>query len=108
MMARGLSVDDLADRTRVPRSTILLLLGREQDGIPPPRTYLLGHLTVVARELGLGLDVVRPAFEASFPAPPPKDLVPERRLPAVTIAVAAGLGGIAILAVVIAFASALG
>lgn len=108
LASRGLTVEALSDRTKIPKSNIQLLLGEDDGGILPARIYLRGHLTVIAKELGLSVPEVLEALEASHPAPPQKELIVERRLPAVTIAVAAGLGGIAILAVVIAFASALG
>ncbi|MBK6683583.1 MAG: helix-turn-helix domain-containing protein [Deltaproteobacteria bacterium] len=108
LASRGLTVEVLSDRTKIPKSNIQLLLGEDDGGILPARTYLRGHLTVIAKELGLSVPEVLAALEVSHPAPPQKELIVERRLPAVTIAVAAGLGGIAILAVVIAFASALG
>ncbi len=113
-LTRGLeksncTVDELADRTKVSRTTIHALLGRPCDGIVPERVYLRGHLSVLADDLGLNRSELLDQFDAAFPAAHCE--TNDESLPRFgtgSMAVAAGLAGVAILAVVLAFASALG
>lgn len=103
------SIEVLAERTKVPRMTILHLLGEPVSAVLPERVYLRGHLGVLASELGAD----RSRLEAAFDADNPVDEVemtraPERdRFRAQSFAVTATLGGVALLSVVAAFVSAL-
>lgn len=103
------SVDELADRTKVPRTTIRALLDRPSEGLIPERVYLRGHLSVLADDLRLDRTDALARFDEAFPVIDTR--IVDDALPhfgAGSMAVAAGLAGVAILAVVLAFASALG
>ncbi len=103
------TVDVLADRTKVPRATIRALLEEPISGIVPERVYLRGHLWVLAKELDLDRDTVLALFDAAYPeAPTTEDLAGAPRFGTGSVAVAAGLATVALLAVVLAFANALG
>ena len=105
----GMSVETLADRTKVPRTTILHLMAEPVSAILPERVYLRGHLGVLARELGTDVSACESLFDAAFPVAlnPPES--PERaRFRTQSVAVSAALGGVAVLSVVAAFVSALG
>lgn len=106
---RHVDVDVLADRTKVPRATIRALLEEPISGIVPERVYLRGHLSVLARELKIDRDETLALFDAAYPeAPTTEDLVNAPRFGTGSVAVAAGLATVALLAVVLAFANALG
>src|SRR5262245_42219779 len=62
-----IGVDQLAARTKVPRSTLRLLLGEDVIAIAPGRVYLRGHLKLVARELGIDLQEAEALFDERFP-----------------------------------------
>ena len=101
------TVDELADKTKVPRTTILALIEEPVAAVLPERVYLRGHLKVLAQSLKLDAEAMAAAFDVAYPvAPPPSDLVPPES-PARKLAVSAGLYGIALLAVVVAFATAM-
>ncbi|HJL42228.1 MAG TPA: helix-turn-helix domain-containing protein [Myxococcales bacterium LLY-WYZ-16_1] len=104
----GLTVDALADRTKIPRATIQSLLGEEVSAILPERVYLRGQTATLAKELGMNVDSVLAAFDARYPKA--REELDEPSTPAGrgrgTAFLGAGLGCIAILAVVAAFASA--
>lgn len=105
----GLSVDTVAERTKIPRTTILHLMKKPVSAILPERVYLRGHLRVLARELRTDPDDLVSLFDDAFPEP--VDAVPtepERdRFKSQSVAVSAALGGVALLSVVAAFMSAL-
>lgn len=100
-----LDVDVLADRTKVPRGTIRSLMGEEVSAILPERVYLRGQVLLVAKELGLDANDTRDLFDAEHPMEPVRtgDL-DHPRFGAGTTVLAASLGGIALLAIVLAFA----
>lgn len=103
------SIEELADRTKVPRTTILAFIEEPVAAVLPERVYLRGHLKVLGQALKLDLDALLDAFDDAYPVAPKKTqdshapgaFVP-RGLP-----VSVGLYGIAFVAAVIAFATAL-
>ncbi|MEL6186958.1 MAG: hypothetical protein AAFU79_20220 [Myxococcota bacterium] len=103
------TVDVLAERTKVPRMTILHFLDEPVSAVLPERVYLRGHLGVLAEELGADRGRLEAAFDAAHPADvSEKTPVPQRaRFRAQSFAVTATLGGVALLSVVAAFVSAL-
>ncbi len=108
IQASTLSIDELADRTKVPRTTILALIEEPIAAVLPERVYLRGHLKVVARALKLDAEVMVELFDRAHPVAPAtteQDVEPSR--PIRRLAVSAGLYGIAIIAVVVAFATVL-
>jgi cytoskeletal protein RodZ len=101
----GMTVDAVADKTKVPRSTIAALLGEDVAAVLPPRVYLRGHLGLIVREIGLEVEEWLKKFDAAYPVVEEEQLIRDMpRLKTSTIAVAAGIGGVGILAVVLAFA----
>ena len=111
LASAGVSIDALADRTKVPTTTIRYLLGEHVSAILPERVYLRGHLGILAHELGVDRDGFESAFDLTYPAaseprvePPPA----RRRHRAQSVAVSAALGGMAVVSVVAAFVSAIG
>ena len=70
LKSESLSVDALAEKTKVPRSTIKHLLGDPSSAVIPPRIYLRGHLVVLAKELKLDEEELRRFFDESNPEPP--------------------------------------
>lgn len=104
----GLTVDALADRTKIPRATIQSLLGEEVSAILPERVYLRGQTATIAKELGMNVESVLTAFDLRYPkALPPEVDEPVRGGWARGNAIlGAGLGCIAVMAVVAAFVTA--
>lgn len=100
---KGLTVEQLAERTKVHRSTLLALLDEPINAVIPPRVYLRGHALVVARELGLPAEEASRLFDETFPESGDESI--DLTGPAFArahMALAAGLGSIAILALVLA------
>jgi cytoskeletal protein RodZ len=98
-------VDTLADRTKIPRATIRSLLGENVSVILPERVYLRGQVLTLARELGLDPNAAREKFDEENPVVQQTvsvDIV-EPRFNAGTTVLAASLGCIALLAIVLAF-----
>ncbi|MEQ8272171.1 MAG: hypothetical protein RKU31_00820 [Deltaproteobacteria bacterium] len=107
--SHDVTVDVLADRTKVTRATINALLDEPASGIVPERVYLRGHLSVLASELNLDREHTLDLFDAAFPAEPTtQDLSGAPRFGTGSFAVAAGLATVALIAVALAFANALG
>lgn len=107
---KNLTVKELSARTKVQSFSIHAFLGHAVVDALPERVYLRGHLGLVARELGLDVPAALAAFDEAFPV----DVEPEEEEPAAPqtfgrreLALAAGLAGVGLIAVVIAFASAL-
>jgi len=104
--ARGMTLDDLAVRTKVPRSTLRALFGHEDLVVLPGRVYLRAHLRLVIDELAMNVETTLSAFDRAFPTE--VDLVPLAKLPRVSpgaVAIAAGLTGIGLLAIVLSIVS---
>ncbi len=102
--ASGQTVDRLAERTKVPRSTIRALLGENISAILPERVYLRGHLAVIAREMKLDPEESLALFDAENPPEENKiEAELEPRFGPGTLALAAGCGAIALVAIVLAF-----
>lgn len=98
-------VDVLADRTKVPRGTIRSLMGEDVSAILPERVYLRGQVVLVARELGLDANDTRALFDEEYPVEETRTTdLDQPRFGAGTTVLAASLGGIALLAIVLAFA----
>lgn len=101
----GATVESIAERTKIPKSTIRWLLGDSAVDLLPERAYLRGHLANIAKEVGVPVDEVLGAFDVAHPKRTPDE--PEfgvrPRLSAGIAAVVAGLGCIAIVTVILAF-----
>src|SRR5687767_5504988 len=99
-------VDTLAERTKVPRATIRTLLGENVSAVLPERVYLRGQLVLIAREIGVPIAEARAMFDAENPVVEVQsvDLDAPRISPGTTV-LAASLGCIALLAIVLAFVS---
>jgi cytoskeletal protein RodZ len=99
-----ISLDQLAARTKVPRSTLRVLLG-EDSGLAPARVYLRGHLGLIARELGVDVEEMLNLFDARYPevADEHREVVEISRAKsrASTVAIGAGLAGVGLLAVIL-------
>ncbi len=103
-----LSVDAVSERTKIPRTTILHLMGKPISAVLPERVYLQGQVKVVAGVLGLSVADTESLFDAAFPVPQPEEPSPEQtRFRSQSIAVSAALTGVAVLSVVVAVLSAL-
>ncbi len=104
----NISVETLAERTKVPRSTILHLMGEPVSAILPEPVYLRGHLALLAVELGIGSQELVTLYDAENPMQDTRtDYGPSESFRRNTFAVGATLGGVALIAVVLAFASVL-
>lgn len=98
----------LAERTKVPRTTILHLMAEPVSAILPERVYLRGHLMVLAQELRCRSDEIARLFEEAYPDDRDAPELPEKeRFRQQSVAVSAALGGVALLSVVAAFVSAI-
>jgi cytoskeletal protein RodZ len=105
---RGMSAEALAERTKVPRSTIDSFLEEPISAVLPERVYLRGQLVVLARELGLDGAELRRLFDEQYPAAPAREASPSTsRFSPASITLVAGMGCIALVAVVLAFATSL-
>ena len=101
----GLSIDELAARTKVPRSTLRALNGEDVNALLPGRIYLRGHWGLAARELDIDEKEALALFDESFPKESGGDpIVDLPRFSSATAIVAAGLSVVGIVAVVLAFA----
>jgi cytoskeletal protein RodZ len=101
-----LDVDILADRTKVPRATIRSLLGENVSAVLPERVYLRGQLSLIAREIGISAGEARDLFDAENPVAEIRSTdLDTPRISAGTTVLAASLGCIALLAIVLAFVS---
>jgi cytoskeletal protein RodZ len=104
LTARRSTIDVLAERTKVPRSTLRHLFGEPVAAVLPARVYLRGHCLLAAKELGLDADEVGALFDAAYPPHAESYDAPSvPRLRTSTLAVTAGLIGVGILAVILAF-----
>lgn len=101
----GMTVDGLAERTKIPRSTIRALLEEPISAVLPERVYLRGHTSTLAKELGMDVDDVLRAFDARYPVDPPETADLEGGWVRRNTIVGAGLGCFALIAVALAFAS---
>lgn len=100
---KNLTVEQVADRTKVHRSTLLALLEEPINAVIPPRVYLRGHVLVVARELGIPVGEAGDLFDESYPEHGDDSIdLTTPGLARTHMALAAGLGSIAILALVLA------
>ncbi|MBK8013408.1 MAG: helix-turn-helix domain-containing protein [Deltaproteobacteria bacterium] len=97
----NVSVDELAARTKIPRSTIRALLDEPVSALLPERVYLRGHLSILARELEIDVRDTQDLFELENPEPRTIDVLPPPRFSPNAIAVAAAIGGIAVFLIVL-------
>ncbi len=100
---RGLSIETIAERTKVTKSTLQAFLGSvPHPSMLPSRVYLRGHLLLVVKLLELDQEQALALFERAFPAQP--DLLPSSDLPRMSrasMAFAAGVAGLGVLAIVL-------
>lgn len=102
---RGATVDTVAERTKVPRSTLRVLLGATDPAIVPQRVYLRGHVGVIAKDLGLDLGEAYARFDREYPTESKiEEVAVQPGFSRASMAAAAALGGIGIIAVILAFA----
>jgi len=107
--AKGITVEVVADTTKIPRSTLQALMDEPVSGVLPERVYMRGHLGVVAGELGLDRAEMNSLFDSAYPCPDRAASGPAvPRLSTTSMAFMAGLGGMALLAVVLAFTRVVG
>jgi hypothetical protein len=100
--AKGTTADRLSDETKVPRTTIRALLNDNGNYVLPPRVYLRAHAITVGLALGISAQETGQLFDQGCPVEEvPKLMSSGPRVPAVAVAVAAGLGGIGILAILL-------
>lgn len=105
MRSKSMTVELLANRTKIPRSTVAALLGEETAASLPERVYLRAQAGVLARELGLDVRAALAKFDAEHPRRVPMEvpLPPRTSTHAMTMVVAMSLAGIGIIAVILAF-----
>ena len=105
MADANLTVEAVAQATKVPRSTLRYFLGEDVNAILPARVYLRGHLSQVAREVGIGEAEALALFDAQYPVAEREDDGHELpRFSRGTVALAAGVASVGIVAVLLAFA----
>lgn len=102
--SRGLSIEAIAERTKVTKSTLQAFLGVQSPALLllPSRVYLRGHLLLVVKMLELDPAQALALFERAFPEQ--QDLIPTSDLPRMSrasMAFAAGLAGLGVLAIVL-------
>lgn len=104
MAAAHVTVEGLAQATKVPRSTLLHFLGADVNAVLPARVYLRGHLVQAAREVGVDEAEALSLFDARYPVAQDDDpKVDLERVSTGTMALAAGIASVGILAVILAF-----
>lgn len=99
----GLTVDDLAERTKITRPTIRMFLGSTEPAVLPQRVYLRGHLSVLARELGMDIEDTLHQFDLMFPRASEMERMERPRTNAAATAIGVGLVGIGVFAVILAW-----
>lgn len=107
MLRANKTVDQIAEKTKVPRSTLRVLLGDTSAALLPSRVYLRGHLRLIAKEVGLEEAEMQKLFDEAFPdntIPMETNDLPDRPKVA-PVAIAAGLAGVGVLAVIISIFS---
>jgi cytoskeleton protein RodZ len=67
--ARGLSLDDLARRTKIPVGRLHALEASAYELLPPP-TFTRGYVRACAREVGLDPEALVLQYESERPVPP--------------------------------------
>lgn len=60
--ARGLSINELSERTRISRTILLALEDERYEEMPNARVYVRGFVRCVARELELDMDEVSDSY----------------------------------------------
>ena len=107
MSKAAMTPEAVADRTKVPLSTLQALLGEPQPGgyaVLPARAYLRGHLGLAAREIGWSREEALALFDETYPPAKTEEIVKDAPgLKTGSVALAAGLLGVGILAVILAF-----
>lgn len=98
------TIEAVAEKTKVPRSTLRALLGATDPAILPQRIYLRGHVGVFAKELGVDLVEAYARFDRENPTESRIEEAEQPRVSRGSMAAAAALGGIGIIAVILAFA----
>lgn len=100
---RGLGLEEVAERTKIPVSTLEAL--EDESGTRlPERVYVLGYLRAYADAVGLDADEVLLRFEEAHPEEKPDEAAPEvvtTTRPGLALAAIFGIGAV-ILAVVVA------
>src|SRR2546423_385829 len=91
------------DALRKHRRLVRAFMGSQEPAVLPQRVYLRGHLVSIVRELRVDLAQVLALFDAQYPTAPKIDDEPEKSSHPMTMFIAAGLGCIAIIAVILAF-----
>jgi cytoskeletal protein RodZ len=99
--SRGLTIEAIADRTKVTKSTLAAFLGGTDPALLPSRVYLRGHLLLVVKMLELDPARALVLFDQAFPIA--ADSAPSElpRMSRASVAFAAGLAGLGVLAIVL-------
>ncbi|MFO0726886.1 MAG: hypothetical protein U1E65_24085 [Myxococcota bacterium] len=100
--AKGTTPDRLSDETKIPRTTVRALIHESGNFVLPPRVYLRAHALLIGAALGIPEEELGSLFDKSYPVAAEPELgVEVPRVPPVALAVAAGLAGIGILAMLV-------
>jgi cytoskeletal protein RodZ len=104
------TLDGISDITKVPRSTLQALMGEPISSMLPERVYMRGHLGVVAAQLGLDREKMNEMFDQAYARGEVTSSAQSSRshIGAASLVVMVGLGGMAVLAVVLAFTQTVG
>ncbi len=110
LVDNGTTLESVSNTTKIPRSTLQALMGQPISSMLPERVYMRGHLGVVAAELGLDRAKMNEMFDQAYARGEVTKPSPSSRshIGAASVAVMVGLGGMAVLAVVLAFTQTVG
>ena len=98
------TLEEVAARTKVPQSTLQALAGESINAVLPARVYLRGHLGLAAKEIKMDVQEAVRLFDETYPPDEERRASPQNnRFTPRMLAVSAGLAGISILAIILAF-----
>src|SRR5687768_9231223 len=83
---RSMTVDAVAERTKVPRATLRALLGATDPAALPQRIYLRGQVGVIAKDLGVEIAEAFRRFDVEYPLESKIEEVQEPRVSRVSVA----------------------
>lgn len=99
---KNLSVEAIAERTKVTKSTLQAFLGATDPALLPSRVYLRGHLLLVVKMLELDEKQAITLFDRAFPVQTESALSSDLpRMSRASMAFAAGFVGLGVLAIVL-------
>jgi cytoskeleton protein RodZ len=97
-MARGLSLPDIAARTRIPERTLAAIEADAYDQLPHP-TFAAGFIRSLAREVGVSQEEASARYRAENTRLPPSPmaaplrLIEPERVPSRRLAIVSGVAG---------------